>query len=156
MTEHQELIQTSLKRMLELMGVGDTSLSIEDRNGHLFFNIKTADSKLLIGQYGQNLQALQHIVRLLVRKQVGLDAADEKLNFSLDVENYRREREEFLEALARKAASRVRETKQMLILKPMGSSDRKIIHALLSASSDLSTESIGDEPERRIVIKLRA
>lgn len=150
MDNKHEIIKQEISKLLELLKInGD--ISVEDRAGQLFFNIKTEDSKMLIGQHGQNLKAFQHIVRLLVRKPDG----QERQYFSVDVDDYRREREEFLEALARKAASRVRETKQTLILKPMTSSDRKMIHTSLSNFDDLITESIGDEPERRIVIKLK-
>jgi spoIIIJ-associated protein len=57
--------------------------------------------------------------------------------------------------LARQVAERVRETHQTLVLKPMSSSDRRIIHSALAQTPDLATESIGEDPERRIVIKLK-
>jgi len=155
MASNQEITREIIEKVLSLMSITEASISIEDRDGRLYYNLKTPDSNLLIGQYGQNLKSLQHIVRILVRRKLGQEAA-EAPDFSLDVEGYRREREEFLEALARKAASRVRDTKQMLILKPMGSADRKIIHSFLSAEADLTTESVGEEPERKIVIKLKA
>lgn len=154
MTSLQELTLHTIEEVLRLLGITEVNIAIEDRAGRVFYNLKTPDSNLLIGQYGQNLKSLQHIIRILVRRKLGHENT-EVLDFGLDVEGYRREREEFLEALARKAASRVRETKQLLILKPMGSADRKIIHSFLSQSQDLTTESVGEEPERRIVIKLK-
>lgn len=152
----QEEIRRQIEKLLEMLGV-NASIATEDRDGQLFFNIRSADSHLLIGQHGQNLKSLQHIARLLARNlttepKVNSDTP----NFSIDVEDYRRERSEFLEALARKAASRVRETKQLLILKPMNSYDRKMIHSYLASAQDLATESVGEEPERRVVIRLRS
>ena len=154
MENKQEKIKQAIEKLLSLMMVNG-SISTEDREGRLFFNLKTEDSNLLIGQYGQTLKSLQHITRLLVRREEEKAGEESPTMFSLDIDGYRRERGEFLEALARKAASRVRETRQDLILKPMNSSDRKAIHMSLSESDDLMTESIGDEPERRIKIKLK-
>lgn len=151
----QEQIKEIIAKLLDLLMI-EGSVAIEDREGQLFFNIKTEDSHMLIGHYGQNLKALQHLARLIARAQEEKENVEQPTYFSLDVGDYRRERTEFLGALARQAASRVRETKQTLILKPMNSSDRKMIHMSLSDSDDLITESIGDEPERRVVIKLKA
>lgn len=153
MEGQQEKIKEHILKLLGLLKI-EGSVAIEDRDGQLFFNIKSEDSNMLIGHYGQNLKALQHLARLLARKDIG--EGQEPQQFYLDVGDYRKERGEFLGALARKAASRVRETKQTLVLKPMNSSDRKMIHMSLSNFEDLLTESIGEEPERRIVIKLKA
>jgi len=154
MENKQEKIKQVIQKLLDLMMVQST-ISTEDREGHLYFNIKTDDSNLIIGQYGQTLKSLQHMARLLARREEEKEGGEGPTLFSIDVGDYRRERGEFLEALARKAASRVRETQQDLILKPMNSSDRKMIHLSLASSEDLVTESIGDEPERRIKIKLK-
>ncbi|PIR96666.1 MAG: hypothetical protein COT91_05385 [Candidatus Doudnabacteria bacterium CG10_big_fil_rev_8_21_14_0_10_41_10] len=148
----QEKIKQHILKLLDLLKIEGT-VAIDDRNGQLFFNITSEDSNMLIGHYGQNLKGLQHLARLLARKDVLKGQLPQR--FYVDVGDYRKERGVFLEALARKAASRVRETKQTLILKPMNSSDRKMIHVTLSNFDDLITESVGDEPERRIVIKLK-
>ncbi|MEK9181143.1 MAG: R3H domain-containing nucleic acid-binding protein [Patescibacteria group bacterium] len=150
---NQEKIKEQIQKLLGLLGVAG-SIIIEDRAGSLVFNIKTEDSRLLIGQHGANLNALQHLARLLARKELG--AEEQMVEFFLDVEDYRKNREEFLNELARQAASRVRDTKQTLILKPMSGYDRYVIHSFLAKTDDLATESIGEEPERRIVIKLKA
>lgn len=155
MENKQEKIKKIIEKLLTLMMITG-SISTEDREGRLFFNLKTEDSNLLIGQYGQTLKSLQHIARLLARREEEKAGEETPTMFSLDIDDYRRERGEFLEALARKAATRVRETRRDLILKPMNSSDRKAIHMSLSESNDLVTESIGEEPERRVKIKLKA
>ena len=149
----QEQIKQQIEKLLELLGV-QGRVVIEDRAGKLAYNIRTEDSSVLIGQYGGHLAALQHIARLLVRKSMSPE--DSSPEFILDVEDYRKSRDEFLVELARQAAARVRETKQTLILKPMNGYDRFVIHTQLSESSDLITESTGEEPERRVVIKLKA
>ncbi|MBI4054214.1 MAG: KH domain-containing protein [Candidatus Doudnabacteria bacterium] len=146
----QEKIQQQIQKLLELLGVRGT-VAIEDREGELVFNIKSEDSSLLIGQYGATLFALQYLARLLVKRS--FLPQEEPSQFTIDVENYRKDREEFLAELARQAAMRVRETKQRLVLKPMSSYERFVIHSHLSQNTDLITESIGEEPERRVVIR---
>jgi spoIIIJ-associated protein len=152
MTE-QEQIKQQIQKLLELMGIPGF-IVIEDRKGQLVFNIKSEDSKMLIGQYGQNLNALQHLVRVLVRTKG--EEGGKAPSFVVDVEDYRKSRGEFLEALASKVATRVRETRQALVLKPMSRQDRWVIHNQLAKNEDLITESVGEEPERRIVIKLKS
>ena len=148
----KEKIKQQILGLLKIMGV-EASVAAEDRNGQLVFNIKTADSKLLIGQYGANLNALQHIVRLLVRPNTTAGEEEGPVAFSLDVEDYRKERQRFLEALAQQAAQRVRDTRQTLVLKPMSRPDRWVIHTELSKYKDLVSQSEGEEPERKVIIK---
>lgn len=146
----QEKIKSQIQKLLDLMGV-TAVISTEDREGRLFFNIKTEESRILIGQHGANLAALQHLARVLARKELAEE--NEATEFFVDVEDYRKERDSFLEELARQASLRVRETKQKLTLKPMGSHDRFVIHTYIAKTDDLATESVGEDPERRIVIK---
>lgn len=148
----QENIKQRIEKLLQLMGISGRVV-IEDRDGKLVFNIRSDDSPMLIGQYGVNMMALQHLVRLLARRALPADQSHPE--FIIDVEDYRKNRDEFLIELATQAAARVRETGQALMLKPMSSYDRFVIHTQLSASADLISESTGEEPERRIVIKLK-
>lgn len=112
-------------------------------------NISTDDAKILIGQAGEHLMALQHVARLLFKKQHQVS-----LPFMLDVNNYKREKEEKLQSLARSVALKVRRTGEKEVLNPMSSYDRFVIHNFLANEEDLSTESYGEEPERRLVVKL--
>lgn len=149
----QEIVKQQIEKFLGLMGI-TADVAIEDRGGRHVFNIHTEDSSMLIGQHGANLVALQHLVRLVVRRFLPLKE-QEGLNFIIDVEDYRKTRDEFLVELARAAAARVKETRQTLVLKPMSSYDRFVIHTQLAENPDLTSESVGEEPERRVVIKLK-
>jgi len=150
---NQEEIKNYIEKLLSLLGINGT-VAIEDREGRLVFNIHTEDSAMLIGQYGANLAALQYLVRVLIKRRTPLD--QEVPAFILDVENYRKDREEFLLELAKQAALRVRQTRETLVLKPMSSYDRFVIHTYFSKEDDLITESAGEEPERKVVIKLKS
>ena len=145
--EDQQTIKDVLRSILDFMGI---QVEIETRvsDETLVFNLKTEDSSLLIGQHGANLNALHHMTRILSYKKLS-----EPAYFVVDVEGYKREREEFLRELAQAAAERVRGTRESLLLKPMSSYERRVVHAEISKLPDIMTESVGEEPERRILIK---
>ena len=143
----QEIVKQILHELLDHMGI-PTEIELREVEDMLVLDLKTPDSGILIGQHGGNLQALQYLTRLLVHKKI-----PEGINFVVDVEGYKKNREEFLRELARQVAARVRDTKETLLLKPMNAYERRVVHAEISKLPDIATESVGDEPERRIVIK---
>ena len=101
----------------------------------------------LIGRKGERLSALQHLVNLMLSKAMG-----SWTRVLVDVEDYRGRRERQLRDLALRAASRVVETGKMLQLEPMPALERRWIHLTLRDHPDVSTQSIGEEPNRRVVI----
>lgn len=147
--EQIKTVKDILQELLGHMGIPAEIEAEGSSEGTVIFNLKTADSGILIGQYGGNLTALQYLARLLAYKKFPQDP----LRFVIDVEGYKKNREEFLRELARQAAARVRETRESLLLKPMLAYERRVIHAELSELPDIATESVGEEPERRILIK---
>lgn len=148
--EQQGIIKQVLQELLNHMGIqAEIETQVSDET--LVFNLKTPDSGILIGQRGGNLSSLQYLTRLLVHKQL-----PEFALFIIDVEGYKKDRESFLRELARQAAARVRDTRESLFLKPMVSYERRVVHAEIAKLPDVTTESVGEEPERRILIKLRS
>jgi spoIIIJ-associated protein len=105
----------------------------------------------LIGRKGERLSALQHLVNLLLSKRVG-----EWTRILVDVEDYRGRRERQLRDLANRAAERVVETGKMLQLEPMPALERRWIHLALRDHERVVTQSIGEEPNRRVVVLPRA
>ncbi|HJX68037.1 MAG TPA: RNA-binding cell elongation regulator Jag/EloR [Candidatus Limnocylindrales bacterium] len=101
----------------------------------------------LIGRKGERLSALQHLVNLLLSKRVG-----EWTRILVDVEDYRGRRERQLRDLANRAAERVLETGKMLQLEPMPALERRWIHLALRDHERVATQSIGEEPNRRVVV----
>lgn len=153
-TQNIETLKTIVSEMITRMGVaGQISERLEEQEGRevLVLNIKTNDAKLMIGQGGDNLFAFQHVVRLLFRKK----NENEMIPFRVDVNDYRRDKEDSLRSIARSAALNVRRTKQKEELRPMSAYDRRIVHTFLADEDDLVTVSYGDDPERRVVIKLK-
>ena len=104
----------------------------------------------LIGRKGERLSALQHLVNLMLSKEMG-----SWTRVLVDVEDYRGRRERQLRELADRAAARVMETGKMLQLEPMPALERRWIHLTLRDHPNVATQSIGEEPNRRIVVLLR-
>jgi spoIIIJ-associated protein len=105
----------------------------------------------LIGRKGERLSALQHLVNLMLSKEMGAWT-----RVLVDVEDYRGRRERQLRELAQRAAARVVETGKMLQLEPMPALERRWIHLTLRDNPDVATQSIGEEPNRRVVLVPRA
>jgi spoIIIJ-associated protein len=101
----------------------------------------------LIGRKGERLSALQHIVNLMLSRKMG-----EWTRVLVDVEGYRGRREKQLREIALRAADKVMETGKMLQLEPMPALERRWVHLALRDHPGVGTQSIGEEPNRRIVV----
>jgi spoIIIJ-associated protein len=105
---------------------------------------------LLIGRRGETLAALQLLVNLIVSHRT-----KHRMRIIVDAENYRERREENLRSLALRVAQQVRNYRRSIALEAMPPHERRIVHLALSDSKDISTESIGEGDERRVVISLK-
>jgi len=113
-------------------------------------NIKAEDSGIIIGRRGETLDALQYLTSLVVNKN-----SEVYKRVTLDIENYREKREETLLKLANKLAQKVLKSKRSITLEPMNPYERRIIHSALQGYRGVKTYSIGDEPNRKVVISLK-
>ena len=104
----------------------------------------------LIGRKGERLSALQHLVNLMLSRKLGAWT-----RVLVDVEDYRGRRERQLREIATRAAEKVKESGKMLQLEPMPALERRWIHLALRGDTDVATQSIGEEPHRRVVILRR-
>ncbi|MDT5037501.1 MAG: spoIIIJ-associated protein [Micromonosporaceae bacterium] len=104
----------------------------------------------LVGQRGATLEALQELTRLAVFRQTGAPS-----RLLLDIGGYRATRRKELAAVARNAAERVKEHGEAVKLEPMSAFERKCVHDVINALSDVESESEGVEPARRIVVRPR-
>ena len=104
----------------------------------------------LIGRKGERLSALQHLVNLMLSRKMGAWT-----RVLVDVEDYRGRRERQLREIAMRAAERVIDTGKMLQLEPMPALERRWIHLALREHPQVMTQSVGDEPQRRVVILRR-
>ena len=105
-------------------------------------------ASILIGEHGNNLGAIEHIVKKIVRKKY-----DEEHKFTLDINDYRMRRLDDLKQDVKAAAKEVRLYSKEVPLRPMSSFERRIVHLLLAEYPDIATESVGREPSRLVIIK---
>lgn len=143
-----EIIKETISQLLKLIDFqGKIDIDYSDEN-NILVNIQTEQAGFLIGQAGTNLNALQHLARILVSKKNG-----QPIRFILDVNNYRKHRLELLRELAKDIARQALSKKVSLVLHPMPAYERRIIHLALADQPEINTQSTGQEPKRRIVIK---
>lgn len=107
------------------------------------------NAKFLIGKNGENLKALEYLIKTLVMRQNQGSAGP----LIVDVNDYRKLRASYVIDLAKQAVGRVRNSQKAEALLPMSSYERKVIHTELASCPDISTESIGEGAYRRVVIK---
>ena len=153
--ETKDIIKKTLEDLIVKMGFsGNVEIleeknETEDENENVVCNIATGtDSNFLIGQHGSNLQAIQHIARLMVRKQV-----PDKIRFTIDVNNYREQKNDSVIQQAKEAAAEAISERRAVIMQPMSTYERRIVHLELSKNSNIVTESVGEGEGRKIVVK---
>lgn len=141
-----EEAKSVLEEMLRLMDV-PASVEIGMGRESSKLNVQGSDLGVLIGRRGEKLAALQQIVNLIVAKRAG-----QWHRITVDIENYRGRREEQLHDVAARAAKRVTDTGKIIQLDPMPAAERRIVHLALVDNPKVRTQSVGVEPNRRIVI----
>lgn len=148
--EELETAQTILAELLEKMGV-QAEVDVLDEPGQEGLDILGPDLGVLIGRGGENLVAVQQIISAITSRRVG-----RTVHVPVDVEGYRRRREDQLREIARRVALRVRSSGQAVTLEPMLAYERRIVHLEVQGQPGIRTESVGLEPNRRVVISSTA
>lgn len=110
-------------------------------------DIRGNDLSILIGRQAETLNALQYIANLILAKEMG-----QPVTLVLDVEGYRQRREQQIRQLARRMADQAVNTQRRQVLEPMPSNERRLIHIELRDNPLVATESIGEEPHRKVTI----
>ncbi len=149
----QELIESTLNELLEKLGIQCESVVSKDETfpeENMYRVEMNTDRQVdLIGYHGKNLDAFQVILSIMVNK--GLDE-EERVRLVVDVDGYRMRREEYARSIAKRASIEVQESGQAMSLPPMKAFERRIVHMTLK-DEGFETESLGEEPERYIIVK---
>ena len=153
----EQRILEIVKELFEKAGFYFDNLSIEKRKGQeeqgLF--IVKIDSKenhpLLLDDKGRSLKAFEHIAKNSVSKEL-----NQKVSLILDLNNFLEKRNGKISELARLVAKKVQASRKSYVLSPMSAYERRLVHVELAGWPDITTESIGEEPKRRVIIKPNA
>lgn len=142
-----------IEKLLSDMNINADVAMNDGDNGEKIIAINGESAAILIGHHGETLDSLQYLANLAANKKVD-GKKGEYIKIAVDVEGYRAKREETLRALARKMAARVLKYKKSVMLEPMNPYERRIIHSEIQNMQGVSTNSIGSENNRKIVIFL--
>ena len=145
----QNYIKETLSEILKLMPI-DAKFEIRRRDKTINIKIFSNNNAILIGKNGRTIGALQTIIRQMLSSEL-----DEKIKVILDVENYKEKRVKNIEYIAKKTAREVAKTKIEVTMDSMNSYERRIVHSVLADDKYVYTESVGEEPNRCVVIKLK-
>lgn len=150
--ELKDITQKRVKELLSFLKI-KADIDFEESDQALKVRLTNTEAPLLIGYQGENLKALQHILKLLTLKD--FDGEIPKA-IILDIEDYRKNEEEKLKEFVKSAAEIVKKTGRSEVLSPMSSYKRRLIHMTVKEMPGVTTESIGEDRERRIMIKPEA
>lgn len=126
----------------------ELNLEVREEDNIFYVTMVSSNNPILIGKEGKNLNAMQFLLRQSLNKQTGMD-----IKVNLDASNYRAKRIKNFEYQVKNIVREVQKTKVDTKLDPMNSYQRRIVHSLLSNFSNVTTESVGEEPNRCVVIK---
>lgn len=143
-----EYAKEYLKNVVTGMGIEDVVIETQRKEQYLKLILHSENSSILIGKGGRTLASLQNLIRSSVQAKTGT-----YVNIILDVENYKVKQEHNIERLAKKLAKEVLRTKEPITMDSMNSYERRLVHNALANFKGISSDSEGEEPNRRIVIK---
>ncbi|MSU76164.1 KH domain-containing protein [Patescibacteria group bacterium] len=138
-----DVAESQLAELLKKLGVNATVKARDDST----LDIETEDPSELIGHHGEVIDALQHVLRVILHRN------DQEAGFIVDVDGYRVKQHQKLQELAKEKATQVLETGEPATLPPMTSFERRLVHVELKEIDGVETESLGDGQGRRVMIK---
>jgi spoIIIJ-associated protein len=143
------LAKVRLEEVLAFFQI-DSKVRVSEEGNQIQITVETPSSARLIGHHGETLQALQHLLGALIRRH-----SETPVYVSLDIAGYKQALADRLAAKANEAAAKAIETGKEQYLRPMTASERRLVHMALAAIPGVVTESIGEDPYRRVIIKKR-
>lgn len=149
MNEIIAFIKETITEITKNMNI-EANLEVRRRDNNISVTIFSDNNSILIGKNGKNVAALQLLIRQMVNSKV-----KNSLGIIIDVGNYKEKRVKSIETLAKRLARDVHKTKTEITMDSMNSYERRIVHAVLADDKFVYTESIGEEPNRKVVIKLK-
>ena len=149
MNEIVSFIKETVSEIIKKMNA-EGNLEVRRRDESISVTIFSENNAILIGKNGKNIAALQLLVRQMVNTKL-----NKPLSIILDVGNYKEKRARNIAYLAKKLAREAYKTKTEVTMDSMNSYERRLVHEALADDKYVYTESIGEEPNRKVVIKLK-
>ena len=143
----EQQIEVFIKGLLEHMGSDAVPHAWKTENDTYQVDLVGENLGMLIGRRGETLDAIQHLTNYTVNRD-----SSKRSRINVDAENYRLKREESLRRLAHKVSGKVIKYRRNITLEPMNAYERHVIHATLQDVADVTTYSVGTEPNRRVVV----
>ena len=143
----EEMAVEYITAVLKAMGVQDFTAEANRDGENLNITLKGDDLGFVIGRRGETIDAIQYLASLAVNRLDG-----DYMRITIDSGNFREKREKTLESLARRLARNVVKSGRSMTLEPMNPYERRIIHATVATVEGATSSSIGEEPNRRVVI----
>lgn len=144
----EEKVSEVLENILGMLGL-EGSFEIEEKEDGVFVSIDAEDPGILIGRNGETLASLQLLLNLIASRQM---PGENQKRVVVDVSSWRKSKEEELASKARSWAEKVIESKEPMELAPMPAWQRRVVHMAIEETEGVKSESIGEGPERRLVI----
>ena len=151
--EGEDMSYDFIRTVILDIGLNATAELYSCDDGTRRITIKGDDASTLIGHHGDTLDALQYLANLASARK-NIHGERDKSRVTLDIEGYRAKREETLRALARRMAQKALRNRRSVMLEPMSAYERRIIHSEIQGIEGVSTNSIGSDNNRKIVIFL--
>lgn len=147
---NQEELKIIEETVIEFFNKGGFNIEseIKAEEDLLTVNVKTSEANNLIGKQGLVLADIQLILRKIIKRKI-----DEDFYINIDIDNYKKNKENYLKDLAWNIADEVLKTGREREIPLVSSFDRRIIHIELEQRNDVFTESVGEGEERKIVVK---
>jgi spoIIIJ-associated protein len=126
-------------------------MDVQENEDGILINVSSDDSGILIGHRGETLDAIQYLANLYLNKD-----RDSYVRATLDIENYRKKKDESLVKLAQRTAERVIRQRRSFTMDAMNAYERRIIHSELQGNPRIETHSVGEAPNRKVVVALKS
>ncbi len=146
----ENFVAENVRQIIEMLGVSATA-EVSKEDDTYVVDISSEDSSLLIGKHGANLESLQFILAVRLKTLTGQD----DFEIFVDVDNFRRQKEDRLEKMALQIAEKVGQTGTPEPLYDLSPSERRLIHTILTDNPQVTTISEGEGQDRHLIIKPR-
>jgi spoIIIJ-associated protein len=149
--ESLDIIEHVTQEFLGKLGVEGKIKVESSQEGEVFVGVTLQEPQLFIGERGQTLFEIAHVLKALIRRKL-----QESVRLTLDINDYQKNKEQYLRELARTSADEVTLFKKDKELPAMTPGERRIVHLELAERQDITSESVGEGPERRVVVKIKS